>query len=527
MTIQEKTAYLMEVIPSEEEVLELKKRYLFGGLEARLLLDASETLRSPNPDPNLVEWAYELLQLHIQKSRTKESERISSQEKMERILALFSNTEDLQEALSCEEWSPSDRRAIQLVSHFVTNDIPLVSNFKIVNKVYRLLNNARLPSHIATKYFGKNIHTEERNRILERYENYRARKEHRPSELPTAIEDTGLMKRYAYMIGALAAVVGIFLSGFITAKLIYGQKADAMLTETARESLLRKKESGPKKAEDGNETIEADRALDQHVALNRVLLQERLREYGLDKNIEFATKATAESARPGLEHRFARSEGVVTEALVPSERESPRLTGPMKVAVEAIAGLHGLELPLAVNEDNLSIGTPVPEGFRLKSEETPSLRLVYLTDGKTFYPVELYSFTAEPFIVEYRLVMFKPGHYMPVVSNIWHFTDIGELRMHKHFVYQKDRIAPAKIITNLFLPGGESLEMVSVPKLDRDRRAKELPLSRKDYLPNAKMLYEELHEIDRLEGHWRSRLVRQVWYDEGKKILAKGLGPKE
>jgi hypothetical protein len=116
---------------------------------------------------------------------------------------------------------------------------------------------------------------------------------------------------------------------------------------------------------------------------------------------------------------------------------------------------------------------------------------------------------------------------MPVVSNIWLFSDIGELRMHKHFVYQNNRIDPVKIVTNLFLPGGESLETVSVRKLDRDRMHRELLVSRKDYLPSAKLLYREDREIDRLAGYWRSRTVRQIWYDEGRKIHVKGLEPEK
>ncbi|WP_456451465.1 hypothetical protein [Hydrogenimonas sp.] len=528
MTIQEKAAFLMETIPSEKEVLELKRRYLFGGLEAQLLLEASRTLHSPAPDSHLIEWAYDIIQLHMERSKNKGKEELPVQEKMERIIALFSNPEDLQAILDREEWSASDKRSIQLVSHFVANDIPLMSNFKIVDKVYRLLDNAYLPPHIAAKYFGKSGHAADRDRILEKYEAYRRKKERQQAgELPKMPEQSSLLKRYTYLLGAVATVAGIFLGGFFTAKFLYDRKAEGELTPAAMESILHKKGPRQKEAEE-NGTLSTQKALEQHLVVNRVLLEERLADYGVGEKVDFATRAMAEAVGRHLPSR-AGKKPAPEEVLLPADRakETPRLKGPLKVAVEGLSGLHGLKLPLAVTEQNLSMGTPVPEGFRLEADETPATRLLYLTDGETFYPVEIYAFTAEPVIVEYRLIAYKPGHHMPVVSNIWHFSDLGELRMHKHFVYQEDRIAPVKIIANHFLPGGGTIELVSVSKLDRRHRAHELPVARKDYLPTAKMLYQELYEIDRLAGEWRSRLVRQVWYDEGKKILAKGLEPAE
>lgn len=197
MTINEKIAFLMETIPSEKEVMALKRQFLFGGVETELLLDASRTLISSKPDENLIEWAYTLLKMRMEKKKQQIEERIPIQQKMERIIALFSNQEDLQRILQIEEWDSSDRRAIQLVSHFVANDIPLMSNFKIVDKVYNLLANSYIPLDIASKYFGKSDFEDERDHLLEKYKTYRRKKERSASEeVPQIPVRQSPLKRY-------------------------------------------------------------------------------------------------------------------------------------------------------------------------------------------------------------------------------------------------------------------------------------------------------------------------------------------
>jgi len=527
MTTQEKIAFLMETIPSEKEVLELKKRYLFGALEAELLSEASRTLQSSRPDTHLIDWAYELLRHYSERNATRVEQRLPMQEKMERIIALFSNPEDLQSVLQAEEWSPSDRRAIQLVSHFVANDIPLASNVKIVDKVYRLLENAFLPPAIAARYFGKAGRDSRREEILEKYRAYREKRA-RPQGEPTPPRQEHPLKRYIYIIGAVSAVLAIFMSGFITARILYGNRADAGLTPVAMESILQKQakkaENSPKEA---NATDPGERAMARQLAVSRLLLQEGLEEYGLPEKVDFSCKALGGAiadALPGEEEERQSAKGLLPG---PASRAVAPPKGALKVAIAGISRLQGLRLPLQRTEENLSLGMPLPEGFRLHAQESPEQRILYLSDGTAAYPVEVYSFAAEPTIVRYRFIHYEPKHFMPVISDIWHFSDIGELRMHKHFVYQKDRITPAKIITNHFLPGGETLEMVSVGKLDGNKRPKELPLRRRDYFFNGKLLYAEDHELDRLDGRWRSRTVRQVWYDGGRKIRAKELAARE
>ena len=527
MATQKKITFLMETIPSEEAVLELRKRYLFGPLEAELLKEASRALHASSPDSRLIDWAYELLQLHIARNAAKKEKELPMQEKMERIIALFSNPEDLQSLLRAEDWSPSDKRAIQLVSHFVANEIPLASNVKIVDKVYRLLENASLPPSIAARYFGRSGSDAQRERILEKYRTYRDNRAERQSAPPSPPEREHPLKRYIYILGASAVVVAIFMAGFVTARLLYGGGAQAELSRAAMESILHPSPKPEKEGKTQNRAVDdGHEALENRLAVSRVLLQEGLEKYDtLQRKVDFACRVVGGAVADALPTRRGTKGEAGDERAPRALRRSlphPLPRGALKVAIEGIAQLQGLRLPARPEEANLSLDIPVPEGFRLHAEETPQRRTLYLSDGKSAYPLEVYSFVAEPTILRYRLINYEPKHYMPVVSDIWHFSDIGELRTHKHFVYRNGRISPAKIITNHFLPGGETLEMVSVGKLGRDGRPAELPLRRRDFLPNAKLLYDETHELDRLDGTWRSRTVRQVWYDEGKKIYAKG-----
>ena len=528
MTKEEKIQFLMETIPSEEEVVKLKRRFLFGSLEAELLKEASATLRSSSPDSALIDWAYALLQLHFERERNKEKRELPLQEKMERIIALFSNNEDLQRILQAEDWSPSDRRAIQLVSHFVANGIPLMTNVKLVEKVYHLLANAYLPPEIASKYFGRDDFERERDAILEKYRTYRKKRERtEKGEVALPPEKPSMFKRYAYILGAAATVVGIFLAGFFTAKFLYEKKMSGVVVAGAAGSTTHSRE---RRTAERQLRIPRRENLEKRFVDTRVVLQEGFDRLGLGEKVDFVSKVMAKGLEEmplphGMEER-------PEEKLLGAERPASGLPAAHKrnvrfeIAVTELGKLKGLKLPMPKEEANATLAA-LPEGFELHAAETPASRVLYITKGETTYPLEIYSFIGEPVIMEYTLNAFKPGHYLAVPSQIWYFSNIGELRTHRRFVYQKGKVAPAKIITNHFLPGGESVYIASVGKLDRKHRQQELMLERRDYLPSGKLLYREKREIDRLTGHWRSRLKERVWYDEGRKIRAKMSGKSD
>ncbi len=524
MTINEKIAFLMETIPSEKEVMELKRRFLFGGVETELLLDASRTLLNSKPDENLIEWAYTILQMRMEKRKNRTEERIPVQQKMERIIALFSNQEDLQRILQIDDWDTSDRRAIQLVSHFVANDIPLMSNFKIVDKVYNLLANSYIPLDIASKYFGKTEFEDERDHLLEKYKTYRRKKERTEAEeMPQMPVRESPIKRYTYLLSSLAALTFIFMAGFLTAKYLYDKPMTQIRIPIETTTVKAVHAADDNLSHQAKSPHPAEASLERQYIINRIMLERGLEDLGVETKIDFSTKVMAQMAGPiDLPDYLQEEKGLIHE---PEPWHPPRTLagGPLKIAIRGIGELHGLALPLPPPDRNTTGTKALPEGFRLEAEETPSSRIVYMTDNKNYYPVELYTFVGEPVIMEFRLINFKPGHYVPVPSDIWHFSDIGALRMHKHFIYQQGKISPAKIITNHFHPGGGSVELISVGKLDRSKRQHELLVERNDYLPSGKLLYQERYEIDRIDGRWRSRLVHQAWYDEGIKIQAKGL----
>ncbi|BDY12824.1 hypothetical protein [Hydrogenimonas cancrithermarum] len=531
MTFDEKVKFLMETIPSEKEVDEIKRRYLLSGVEAYLLLDASRTLQNSTPDENLIAWAHAILRIHLDGEKADAEEGIPLQTKMERIIALFSNTEDLQRVLKHESWGASEKRALGLVSHFVANDIPLMSNVKIVEKVYDLLLNAYLPSDIASKYFGKKSLATERDYLLEKYLAYRKKSESPQAPIPPknpTSEDS--LKRYAYILGAAVTVAFIFMSGFLTAKWLYENKQAPAEISVAKASPAAAAASLPEE----NRTSKIGTSSAQHAALqrsyelNRVLLQKNLERFGLNEKVDFASRIVAQTAASfDLPEVSRKRRGSLRDEDSGIFRAPTQLPGPMRVSLEALGSLHGLKLPLRIRDRNETEILPLPEGFRMEAKESLSSRILYLSDGKSYYPVELYSFVGEPLIMEYRLINYKPGHFIPVPSNIWHFSDIGEMRMHKHFIYLKNRLSPAKIITTHFLPGGGTVELVSLGKIDRDKTRRELLLERTDYLPSGKLLYREGYDIERVDGRWRSRLVRQVWYEEGRKIRAKGVDARK
>ncbi|WP_456449560.1 hypothetical protein [Hydrogenimonas sp.] len=535
--IHEKIEFLMETIPSEERVNALKRHYLLGGTETALLLDASKTLHSAEPDRHLVEWAYALLQVYMEKERSPEKGGPTLQTKIERILALFSNAKDLHRALERETWSPSETRAFQLISHFVNNDIPLVSNTKMVEKVHDLLENSYLPPDIAARYFGKSGFASEKNLVLEKYRAFLEEKKKAPKAVPEPKKEESGLKRFSFILGAAAIVAIIFLSGFFTAKTMYERSIAVVKIPmsplpnvvSSREKEEKKEErrqenenlSPPEKRVDSEERV----PLRETYSTNRELLQKGLERYGLQDKIDFATHLIAQAAAtvpiPDLgmkkENDTLRNKGSASggQALY----KLP--TGPIRVAIESLAELQGLKLPLPASDRNGTKILPYPKNFTLKAKDSPSSRIVYLTDGTTYYPKELYSFIGEPVIMEYRLIGFKRRHFIPVPSHIWQFSERGELRMHKHFIYQGERLSPAKIITTHFLPNGATMELVSIGKLDRDGQGRELLVERKDYLPSGKFLYRESREVIRKGGKWTSRIEEQIWYDEGKKIHIK------
>ena len=515
MTKEEKIQFLMETIPSEEEVVNLKRRFLFGNLEAELLKDASATLRTSSPDSALIDWAYALLQFHFDREWNKEKRQLPLQEKMERIIALFSNNEDLQRILEAEEWSASERRAIQLVSHFVTNGIPLMTNIKLVEKVHRLLANAYLPPDLASKYFGLDDFERERERILEKYLAYKEKRERlKRNETPLLPEKPSIFKRYAYILGAVTAIVVIFLAGFFTAKFLYKEKMSGVVASPPAGdiSTLQKPQTVSKQLEMPHSVNLEKKFID-----SRVVLQKRFERLGFGKKVDFVSRVRTnglEKRRP--EEKLLGADAASSSVPAPAHRRNVRF----QIAVSELGKLKGLKLPIPAHETNETLAS-LPEGFELHAAETPASRVLYLMKGGTTYPLEIYSFIGEPIIMEYTLIAFKRGHYLAVPSQIWYFSDIGDLRTHRRYVYQKGKMAPAKIITNHFLPGDESIYLVSVGKLDRKQRQQELLLERRDYLPSGKLLYQERREIDRLTGHWRSRIVERIWYDEGHKILTK------
>lgn len=527
MTINDKTKFLMETIPTDREIQELKRRYLLNGIEVQLLQDASRTLQQSAPDKNLIEWAYAILRIHREKSEKRGTEPVTLQTKMERLTALFSSPEDLHRIVDDGSWGVNEKRNFQLVSHFVANGIPLSSNAKIVEKVYDLLENSYLPKDLAAKYFGKKNFSGERDLLLEKYRNYRERKEaSRPEEIPVSGKYDNPAKRYGYILGAVAAIALVFLSGFFTAKLLYEKESGGNIAEPRHESPARNI-AGEEKREKITQSSLADKTLQPQFIVSRISLQKGLEEYGISDKIDFAAKLLAQSAASALPHGIGKGPVETNGTGLLSREEAPVLLreGPLKVAVTRLRTLHGLKLPLRESERNVSAGVDLPKSFRLHAAESAASRVVYLGNGDKTYPLETYSFTTEPTIVEYRLINFKPGHYLSVPSNIWRFSTTGEMREHKHFVYQGTKAAPVKIITNYFLPNGETLETVSVGKTDGRGRTREYLLSRRDYLPSAKMLLREDYALQRRNGAWRNRLLHRVWYDEGIKIRARGSAP--
>ena len=525
MTTNEKIAFLMETIPTDREIQEIKRRYLLNGIEVQLLEDASRTLQTSSPDQNLIEWAYAILQIHKQKREKRENEKTDLQTKMERLSALFSSPEDLHRIIDDESWGPTEKRNFQLVSHFVANRIPLSSNAKIVEKVYDLLENSYLPKDIASKYFGKKVFSSERDLLLEKYQNYRRRKEEsRSTETYVPQKRDNPAKRYGYILGAVSVIAIVFLSGFFTAKLLYENGSPEKALPIAQNASTQNIPDERNGVTEKNGSV-ADKALEQRFIVSRVSLQEGLENYGVSEKIDFATKLLAQSAASALPHGIGRKPTDKNLTALPLQKEerlpAPPFKGPLKIAVTELRNLQGLKLPLEKGDGNISVGVNLPKTFKLKASESAASRIVYLENGEKLYPVETYSFVTEPTIVEYRLIQFKPDHYLSVPSNIWRFSESGEMRMHKHFVYQGRKAAPLKVITNYFLPNGETLETVSVEKRDRRLRSKEFLLARRDYLPSAKLLYKEEYSLDKSNGSWHSRLLRQVWYDEGKKILTK------
>ncbi|WP_353661688.1 hypothetical protein [Hydrogenimonas sp. SS33] len=518
MTTQEKIAFLMETIPSEKEVAELRRKFLFSRLENDLLLDASGTLASSSPETPLIDWAYAILQFHFEKSKNRQTRELPIQEKMERIIALFSNTEDLQQILKEEEWNPGDRRAIQLVSHFVANDIPLMTNIKLVDKVYHLLENAYLPPDIASKYFGRGKEESERETILEKYRAYREKKAHKEADrAPLPPRQPSFWKRYAYLFGAAAAVAGIFLAGFFTAKLLYENKTVTRVTVSAQAENPRKKRPDALSPEKQMAVAKGENIGERFIA-NRIVLQKGLESLGLEKKVDFAKKLLAKSLE---DVPLPHGKNPADLLPLPEKRAAagarlerdPRL----KLAVVQLSKLKGLRLPLSAEDINATLAR-LPKGYEVGAVETPATRLVYATKEEKSYPLEIYSFIGEPTITRYTFVTFGRGHLFAVPSDIWHFSDAGELRAHRHFIYQGGKISPAQIITDLFLPGDETIHIVSVGKLDRYRQNREHLVERYDYLPSGKLLHTEKRELDRLNNYWQSRLVERVWYDEGKKI---------
>ncbi|WP_457596880.1 hypothetical protein [Hydrogenimonas sp.] len=525
MTTEEKIAFLLETIPSKKEVDELKRRYLFGGLEYDLLLEASRTLHTPAPNPDLVAWAYDLLNLYARRQEERRStEEPTMQEKSERIIALFSNPEELQTVVERMEWSPSDKRAIRLVAHFVANDIPLASNLKLVDKVYRLLENSYLPAPIAVKYFGrKDTAREELEAILESYRDYRAKKaRHQTGETPLPPASPPFWKRYAYFMGSVAAVAAIFAAGFFTGKMLY-DRPEGSLTPSAFETLVKKTE----KSQEANETAAANsavtpQAVQKHFAPGRQALQKGLDTYGLGEKADFLSQAVEQAQKLAAAGADALPSEIVPtcETKAREAKGSPHLAASL-APIARLAGLTPLDPAKAME---LAARLELPEGFRLATLESPSSRLLYLERNETLYPLELYHFGVEPLIVQYTLLGYKTGRYMPAVSNVWHFSPQGELLMHRHYVYQKGRISPKKIVTNHFLPDGATVETVSVPKMGRNHTAMELPLARTDYLPSGMIHYKERFEISRLAGEWRAETASRAWYEEGRKVRAAKFG---
>lgn len=520
MSLNEKITFLMETIPSEEEIIKLKRQYLFGNIEAALLRDASRTLQSSSPDEKLIDWAYELLKLYSDKNREKESRDVSMEIKMERLHSLFSNPEDLQIVLNSTEWGSSDKRAIQIVSHLITNNIPLRTNAKIVDKVYRLLSNAYLPHQLSSKYFVKSDFSIQRNRILESYNIYRNRRQSRESMFATPdsthynSKQSG-WKRFTYLTGAVIFVVGIFAGGFLSAKLIYDKKAPQINTSSSTTQKITPNVNTSK-------TMTSTGPLQVHAIYEepRKVLQQSLENYGLKEKIDFA-KALISAAADEISLP-SKKDGLLDSPPQEKQDFGKIHNAPLKIAIQRIEKLRGLSLPLNIDENSTDT-VHLPEKFRYKTSDEGAYRIVYMTDGNISYPVEIYSFIDEPTIIEYRLINFKSGHFLPVKLNMWCFSNRGEMKLHEHYVYQKGKASPQKIISNHFLPGGDTLELISVEKLDIHKNPVKLLIERKDYQFTGKLLYHEKRTFKRDADTWKNPVVLQVWYKDGKKIDEKRL----
>jgi hypothetical protein len=530
MTDGEKIRFLMETIPSEDEVQAIRRRYLLTETETSLLTDAVRTLKSSHPDQNIVDWAYDLLRMKMAKKAPKSDEHVPLETKMEQIIALFSNPEDLEIVLKHDAWGPTEKRLLGLVSHFVANGIPLMSNVKIVEKVYDLLSSAYLPHDIAFKYFGHDNRLLEHDLLMKRYSEYRrVNTQPAPEAVPSVPKKESFLKRYTYMLGAILTIASIFMAGFLSAKWIYEPKGVA----TMRVSAAQAENGGRKQGVVSGAIRDICAPMEQNASelfyrKNRLAVVQGLAKYGLAKLVDFAMPAT-----PG------KDEGVRGEdregGKLFLKREAPGGTrfvwpadGHLKASVAMLAKLKGLKLPIVALDINLSdvLDMAGEKSFRLEAKETSASRLVYATDGARYFPVEIYTFVGEPMIIGYRLINFKPGHYIPVVSNIWHFSNIGELREHRHFVYLQNRVTPAKIVSTRFLPGYETVETESVVKRMPDGSHEELPLLRTDYATSGKLLYKERYTVHRDMGRWKSDPVRRIWYADGKKIHIQDFGGK-
>ncbi|WP_201352315.1 hypothetical protein [Hydrogenimonas urashimensis] len=532
MNLHDKTTFLMETIPSEKEVLELKRRYLLGGIETELLLEASRTLQSSSPDTQLIEWAYAILKLIKEKRSEKREKTLSTEEKIRRIIALFSNHEDLQRVLKQGEWDASQKRAIDLVAHLVTHNIPLSSNIKIVEKVYSLLSAAYIPNDIAARYFGKDDLSSEKNFILERYSEYRARKKKSSQNayVPQTKKNRAL-KRYSYIIGGLLGISAIFLSGFFTAKFIYENRPAATVAIPAKSAAFHGSEGNISGIGGIPVSAVQKKELELPFVVERQRMQESLEEYGMKQKVDFATRLVSEEISahlPSLGEK-EKGSGVLLKDLsndAGGQTRPPLLSAPMKVAILQLEKLHGLRFPLATDR-NVSSAKDIPAGFRLKGSETVSERIVYATDGSKLYPIEVYSFGAEPSIIRYSMIEYRKGHFIRVVSDIWRFSNYARLRTHRHFVYQNNHITPVRIVTNHFLPDGKTVEVVSVTKEDAKKRIREMPYETKVLLADGRLLLKETYGIDHSGYAWSYRTISRIWYDDGKKILSKRLSGSE